>query len=257
MALTIVGMRGGLVGAVDIERAFDAWSDFPIDAARRPIVRTGPMVLGPQDGFRTTELKEAFCSGDYVHPPSLPDAVPRSQGFAIIDAEAGLARLEADGDHQGSPAPLQIRSLELRSAMFETDRGRVELPAWLISFDKVAHPAPVLALDPSEMFPHPSPPPQLGARFSVRPGPDPRTVEVCFVGGPPQSTSYAADAVEAPHAIAIQVRQLPGDPPSGRSGRHATRRVGYGRTTLVRLAEPVGDRVLIDPYTWAPAPFAP
>jgi hypothetical protein len=219
-------------------------------------VLTGPVVLGPRDGFRTTELKEAFCSGDYLYPPSLPEALPRSLGYAIIDAPACLVRLEADGDGQGSPEPLQIRSVELDAAIFETDRGRFELPAWLVSFDEVAHPAPVLALDPHEMFPHPSPPPRLPARFSAHPGPDPHTIEVNFLGGPPQSTAYAAEAVEAPHAIAIQVHPLPEARSSGGSRSGATTRVGYGRTVTTHLEAPVGNRVLIDPYTWGPAAFA-
>jgi hypothetical protein len=164
--------------------------------------------------------------------------------------------LKPDGDGQGSPAPLHIASVELGSAEFQTDRGRAELPAWLFSFDEVAHPAPVLALDSSEMFEHPGPSPHLPARYGARAGPDDLTIAVTFVGGNPRFMSYAADAVEAPHAIAIQIHQLPADPSLDISPSRITTAVGYSHVITTRLNEPVGDRVLIDPYTWAPAPFA-
>ncbi len=209
-------------------------------------------MLAPRLGFRTTDLKVAFYDGNYIHPSVLPTPAPRSLGYTIIDASAGLVRLEAEGDGKGSPAPLHITSVEMGSAEFETDRGRRILPAWLHQLEEVEQPVAVLAVDRHEIFDHPAPPPAQRARFTACPGQDDLTIEVGLVGGPPQRTSYAAKVVEARHAIAIEVYALPSDSPP-----IPTQAVGYQRTVTARLHTPVGERVLIDPHNWAPAPFAP
>src|SRR5262245_40902974 len=110
---------------VEVERALAAWAAFPVEASRRPVVPTGPVVLDPRDGFRTNALKDAYCAGDIVRPSRLPASPPRAGDYAVVDAATALERFENEGDHQGSPAPLRIDSVVLGSATFETDRGRL------------------------------------------------------------------------------------------------------------------------------------
>jgi hypothetical protein len=210
------------------------------------------MVLAPRLGFRTTDLKVAFYDGNYVHPSVLPSPVSRSLGYATIDALTGLARLEGEGDGKGSPAPLHISSVQLGSAEFETDRGRKTLPAWLHHLEEVDHPIAVLAVERQEIFEHPKPSPHQRAQFAARSGQDDLTIEVGFVGGPPETMSYGVEVVEARHAVAIQVLTLSSTMPPG-----PVALVGYQRTVNARLDAPVGERVLVDPRNWAPAPLLP
>lgn len=246
------------VSDADIERAFEAWSAFPVGASRRPIVMIGSTVVAPLDGFRSTEQKEAFCAADLVPPSVLPRSRSLANGYSIIGADEALRQLEASGDGQGSPSPLHITTVELGTARFATDRGHRELPAWLFSFHGVSHPAGVLAVATHELFPRPGPPPHLPSRFAGRLGASDLLLDVSFLGGRADTNTIATQVVEARHAIAVQVEQRPSDLHPDRAHPRLVRAgPGTVRITTVHLDEPVGDRVLIDPYTWAPVPYLP
>jgi hypothetical protein len=243
-----------------LRSALQAWALFPEDATPRPLVLTSDSVAGPESGFATTELKEAFFTGLFIAPSSLPTGPREASGYPVISAADALELMRAEGTSaQGAPTqppPLVISDVRFGSSSFETDRGAVTLPAWFFSFDGVQYPAAVLAVAPSAEFHAPAATggPGLSARLSA----DGRTVSIRFVGGPsgdgPCSVSYTVDQLESAHAVAVIVREM-----RRRSGGNAVNctSIGYSREATIVLDAPLGNRPLVGGETKAAADVHP
>src|SRR5690348_2145935 len=81
-----------------------------------------------------------------------------------------------------------------------------------------------------------------GARI----GRDTKTFTVTFIGGPPETNDYAGKAVESETAAAVLI-----EPTRVPTGPHHL--AGYRREVEVKLLAPLGERVLIDGTSGAPA----
>jgi hypothetical protein len=236
-------------GADQAQRALRLWVTFPVDAVPRPLVLTGPSVIGPPTGFPDGDTKEAYLSGTLDLPTTFPRGPSNRDGFPLIDAKQA-ARLLIKGDKmQPARTRLSVTEVRLASAVFDTDRGPRRLPAWLYSLRRVADPVAVLAIAPSALFT----PPREAARSSSidasTVAQDPRTVIVRFIGGPSQgpcSADYAIDALESHTAVAVQIREVSRNSSADSSERCASE--GH-RTVTVRLVTPLGPRVLISADT--------
>ena len=147
--------------------------------------------------------------------------------------------------------PLVIRAVHLGTATFVTDRGPRRLPAWEFSFKRVAKPASVLALARPDLF-TPSALEPLGTtgtggsiEDSARADRSERAITITFIGAPPGNAPcdarYTASAVATDRAVAFTIKTITTPAPPAT----VCTAVGYMRTAILHLAEPLGARVLI------------
>ncbi|MEV1143331.1 hypothetical protein [Micromonospora sp. NPDC049799] len=139
----------------------------------------------------------------------------------------------------GAPRPLA--RLIWANGPFATDRGLRELPAWMMYPDNRRW--PFIALDPDFERRMTWWPPGLSAyghQESVL-ADDGLTLTYRFTGTPGQYADYPyAEAFETDKAVLVQPVEVPLDGPSGIRLAYAEE-----REVDVRLAAPLGDRVLI------------
>jgi hypothetical protein len=132
-------------------------------------------------------------------------------------------------------------------AVFETDRGPRELPAWRVWIDGMAD--PVSVLDPALSREAAGPQGIDGAlgtdmRATLDAGGCVLVVE--FLGGPPQFTDYPR-AVVVETSTAVAVIPVPYELVEGDRLLYAQR-----REVTVHLGEPLGARVALDCRTGCP-----
>jgi hypothetical protein len=233
--------------------ALGLWSGFPVQAKPRPIVPLGEGdVLDPSTGFPDDSTKIAFEEGRFA----LGTALPRSPGsvgrFRIGSAADAYDLLRSSGRPNGMHvAPLVIRAVRLATATFVTDRGRRRLPAWQFSFNRVAKPASVPALAAPYVF---TPPPlqQLGPtgtgnsiEDSARTDSSGTAITLSFIGAHagnrPCDAHYLASAVSNRRVVGFTIKTILAPAPP----RTFCAAIGYTRTAVLRLAKPLGARVLI------------
>lgn len=252
-SFTVTPMTGPAPPTPAQQDALRAWAEFPAQASPRPLVLTQGTVVGPAGGFPSNATKDAFSAGFFTDPPELPSGPPDAQGFPIVSAAQALTALRDGGDKVGTAAPLTITDVRLGSARFQTDRGRVPLPAWLFSFQETIDPAAVLAVVPSAQYTSPDWNPRIpfaggGAQVSA----DGRTLNLTVIGAAegtgPCTADYAATATESSNAVAVEVHETL----HMTSAPVACEQVGYPRQITVRLVAPLGPRVLVDTKARAP-----
>jgi hypothetical protein len=259
LPLTDPAPPGGAQHGEDPTAGLRKWADFPVTATPRPLVLVGPQVIDPAGGFRSGEDKEAYGNGAIDFPASWAMAPAEAGGYKIVSAGLAARPLAPAAKVGGSaPGRLRVTAVRLGTARFTTDRGELSLPAWLFSFDRVADPATVLAIDPSERFTSPTGGAASPGAGAAKMSADGRTLTVSYIGGQPGTGGCAGDqtaaAVETRTAVAVVFTPVPTPPdPSG----YACPAIGVIRTTTVTLARPLGPRVLItpagDPYPVVPA----
>ncbi|HEY1508758.1 MAG TPA: hypothetical protein VGF93_07160 [Solirubrobacteraceae bacterium] len=233
--------------------ALDLWSGFSVQARPRPIIPLGEgIVIDPSTGFPDEATKQAYEEGRFVLRASLPNDSGRLGSFPVISGAEAYHRLRALGRSLGTPVPpLVVRAVRLGTATFVTDRGKRRLPAWQFSFKRVAKPASVLALAPPDLF---TPPrlEQLGLTGTGNSIEDSATTDrsgtaitISFIGAAagsgPCEARYTASAVADDRAVAFTIHTITKSGPPGT----ICSAVGYFRTAILRLAKPLGARVLI------------
>jgi hypothetical protein len=219
-----------------VQWALDQWSTFP-NVGPPPLVLIGPMVWS-QGGHHSGMAKLAFLNRDWQLPPSVPDRVLQ------------LAR--ASGGHTGPPSsdykPLQIKSGTLDSALFETDRGPLRLPAWRLESEQAI--GPMWVLDPdvastswapqktTNTLPAAQRPTQRLERATSIPG---ARLTVFFTSGPPEWVEYpSAEIFESDQAVVVL-------PVARDIGPHGFRTMpGFAREFVAKLGRPLGRRVLVN-----------
>jgi hypothetical protein len=148
---------GGPAPESDLDPAvLDAWRDFPVGRAPRPILLLGQVLR--ETGYRTEDAKLAVATGRFELAATLPAEQPATVNVTLPDGEFPLAIIPAAQAYDGvrgtgspgnapdaNPTPLRITRVELGVAPFGTDRGELRLPAWLFhapdSFEPLAWPA--------------------------------------------------------------------------------------------------------------------
>ena len=224
-------------GPLDV--ALEMWTGFPVDATPRPLVLTGPDIIGPAYGFRDDVLKSAYCDGNFAPPLRFPSGPTVADGYPLVSAQDAFVALRASGDGQGSEITLAVTEMKLGTATFELDRGRGFLPAWLVSLRDVTNPVAVLAVGLSARFTLPSVR-RDNSLASACIEPDDYTLTIGFVGGEPNTYDYAVHTAESRTAVAVVI-ETTREPPAG-VRRHLR---GYHRELRVTLQAPLGARVLI------------
>ena len=219
--------------------ALSRWESFPISQQPRPLVMCGPLTRFER-GFRSGEAKLAFHYGDIEAVAPLPRE--------MLDVLCANAPRPMPSPKWWS-RPLMITQASPDTAEFSTDRGRREFPAWRLGGPEVDT---FWGLDPAIAAarwqpPEPAPPKpfdglphRAGSAVRDRDG---WTLHFTFVGAPPEYVEYpSAEVIETRQAIVV----LPLARYVGPPGPGWIPAVGYDRTVTVRLARPLGGRVLVD-----------
>jgi len=213
-----------------IRQALDLWGSFPVAQEPRPLVLLGERVrpLAFPDG--TT--KQAFLNG----------AITAESGFPRQVFEA--MRLSG---RRSSETVLIMTDATLEEFEFTTDRGRRFLPAWRVRAKGIHE--PIWVLDPAIEGSIWEPMDQGMAHLyhggsTASTGRDGCTITMAFVGSPAKYADYPeAQVFQKSGAIAIQPVIVDKIPPG--QPRPA---IGARREVTVILSEPLGAKVLLDPW---------
>lgn len=181
-----------------------------------------------------------------------------TQTLPVISAQQAFSNLKAAAV-QPCPecVPLQITGARLTTATFQTSRGPAQAPAWEFSLKDTAVKLDQVAVGGGASAPPVPIPTDQGSDLPVaRPwiGPNVQDASidasgliltVDFIGAPdtgdkPCGADYTAEAVESDTAIVVIVYE------HANTQLVACSLVGGFRTAQVTLAEPLGDRTLID-----------
>jgi hypothetical protein len=245
----------------DVDPAvLDAWRDFPVDRAPRPVVLLGQPLR--ETGYHTDDAKLAVATGRFDLAATLPAGQPATVTVTLPDGDVPLPIIPAAQAYErvrglgkpenaagANPTPLRITRVELGTAPYDTDRGQVNLPAWLFhapdSFEPLAWPAP----RPEVFW-------RLGELnypgMQARLAADGVTLTVTMAAPNPQACPgepifrHLPVVVESRTAVAVGVRREVVAVESG------TRRTDCMSDLMLRsqpydltLAAPLGDRVLV------------
>ena len=212
--------------------------------------------------------KSALGSGVITHTGTLP-AAPRPRAtvvwddgatrvVAVASAEQALNQLIKDGRATGACPecrPLEVTGARLTEGQVATSRGTATVPLWEYTFEGTKVRATRVAVDAAAIVtvtPPPwdsaKPPSGLGIDHATTAAGTRRLV-VSFVGAPgtgdqPCGFDYTGEAVESEHAVVVIVVARNSAPPL--EPGHGCNLMGAPRTATVDLAEPLGERAVLE-----------
>ena len=238
------------------------WRDFPVGAEPRPMVVFDTATL--PSSLRSGAALDALLAGPWVTPRPLPTSGPRLDGYPILDAGQAVAALRAAvfrtaGLPLAKPDPdadpVQVTSLRLTRRVFDTDRGRVSLPAWTIVLeDARGVPATLLAVRGPGVYAAPVP---TDADGDVTVSPGGTRLTYSFLGAAPGQGNCRAsyEPVFTETATAVVVGAI--EHPNGHNSDGECRLTSYRRSVWVQLTAPLGNRVVLTYAYGAPLPVRP
>ena len=278
-ATVVAACQGGL-GADDssklhqqAEAALARWADAVAAAGGQSrVVLVGEVTgqVGTWEAAVGDNDKVALMAGLVVGDVAEPTAVPpdaevqwpdgSKATVGVMSAAAALAAIRAgsDGGCDGCK-PLLVTGARLTTGQIDTTRGPATGPVWEFAIQgtavKVTH---VALADPVTVVPPPWNPndPPVGLAIDSASGTlGGRDLTVSFVGAPspgdkPCGEDYTAEAVESDLAAVVIVTRHR-NPAAG-----ACSDVGALRTAAVRLADPLGDRAVLEVVQGLPVPVA-
>jgi hypothetical protein len=256
--------------------------------ARDALVRYDKAVLdagGPQSfvpvGDLTGQLgdweptngdnKQALQSGRVVAATALP-AAPQPGGkvvwdngavqtISLISADEALQQLAAAGAGRCPECvPLEVTGARLTTARIQTTRGPATAPAWEYTLRGTAVRVTRVAVAGSaaDKITPPSwdpdnPPGGLAIESATTTTPG-RQLTVAFTGAPgpgsqPCGADYSAEAVESANAVVVIVIAHP------HAADETCPAIGARRTTTVDLAQPLGERAVLEVQQGLPVPL--
>jgi hypothetical protein len=256
--------------------------------ARDALVRYDKAVLdagGPQSfvpvGDLTGQLgdweptngdnKQALQSGRVVAATALP-AAPQPAGkvvwdngavqtISLISADEALQQLAAAGAGRCPECvPLEVTGARLTTARIQTTRGPATAPAWEYTLRETAVRVTRVAvagsaavkITPPSWDPY-NPPGGLAIESATTTTPG-RQLTVAFTGAPgpgsqPCGADYSAEAVESGYAVVVIVIARP------HAANETCPAIGARRTTTVDLAQPLGERAVLEVQQGLPVPL--
>jgi hypothetical protein len=237
--------------------ALARWNDFPADQVPRPIVLLG--YHPPGQGFDTGDAKIAYLCGKLALVAALPVEVPAQAvaswadgtkyTYPALSATDAFAAFLRSGSKPSSSmcstvAPLPVTAARFGVAGFSTDRGTVQMSAWIFKVTGAWAEAAQPAVSNSAIW---------GGGLtgqSVASGAsssgDGRVLTYNFIGSPadgPCGANYTGVVAESNHAVAVAVQSSPG---RVQGGPVACTAIGAIRMVTVQLASPLGGRVVVD-----------
>jgi hypothetical protein len=231
--------------------ALAQWKDYPAGQVPRPIVwlrNTSPL-----KGFSTDEAYIAATCGFFSLNAHLPTDYPTygvatwldGTGFSYLStppAEAlwtlsrGKPGVTASGC--GAAPPLVIRAVHYGTFGFDTDRGRLQIPAWLFTANGVASDLAYPAIVPTAFWSRGMIP---NARFeTVTVSADGRSLTDRWRDPPGACTgTYVGVVAESASAVAIWIKDVSGP-------REVCPVSRQGNSVTLTLASALGGRVVVD-----------
>jgi hypothetical protein len=282
MGILVAAMAAGCAGGTDdvaklrqqAHAELDRWAAAVAAAGGpSPVVPVGELTGQVGDWEPTAgDNKAALMVGLVVAAASLPDAVPpdgvvtwpdgTTATVPVISAvEAVAAIRSASPGPCGGCTALRITSARLTTGPISTTRGPATGPVWEFSIDgsavkvtRVGVGRPITVVPP----PWDANNPPGGVRIDAASGTIGGTqLTVTFTGAPdagdkPCGEDYTAEAVESDLAVVVIVFRHPHGSIFGES----CSAVGATRTATVELANPLGDRAVLEVQEGTPVPVA-
>lgn len=214
--------------------------------------------------------KAALMAGLLTAPTPLSDSRP-SRGHVrwvdgdsvevdILSAADALDDLVAAGavNECADCRPMRVTDANLATGLVETSQGPAEAPLWVFTIEGTAVRVTRVAVDPSiTVVPPPfnadNPPEGLSIDLAFG-APGSKKLTVSFIGAPKSAAEgcgadYTAEAVESDLAVVVIVNERR-NPSFG-----ACPAVGKTRTAVVTLAEPLGERAVLEVRQGLPVPL--
>lgn len=248
------GSGGGRLGEVvtlggDPAGALARWRTFPAGADPRPLVLVTSAVSGPFSSAGPDRSKESLVASTVDLAASLPASPAIVGGYPVVPPKQAVERLRAVVKLDASTnTPLRILSVALDRADFDTDRGRRRLPAWRFDLEPFHERVWVVAVDAPALWSH-RPERAHDPGFPATVLSDGRTLTYQFLGAREDSgfcgVRYTAGATESPSAVVIEVRGVDTGEPLPPGAVSGACPAAVRRTVTVRLAAPLGGRVLL------------
>ena len=215
--------------------------------------------------------KQALQSGRVVAATALP-AAPQPAGkvawdngavqtISLISADEALQQLAAAGAGRCPECvPLEVTGARLVTARIQTTRGPATAPAWEYTLRETAVRVTRVAvagsaaveITPPSWDPY-NPPGGLAIESATTTTPG-RQLTVAFTGAPgpgsqPCGADYSAEAVESANAVVVIVIARP------HAANETCPAIGARRTTTVDLAQPLGERAVLEVQQGLPVPL--
>jgi hypothetical protein len=236
-----------------LQGALTAWVNFPVNASPRPLVLPDgdDQIVGSASfGVSSNDQKLAFGEGAIDPPPTLPSTPTEADGYRLITAGQAFRELSAGNGQSLTATRIQTTSVTLGAASFDSDRGPLQLPAWVFTFGGgVTGSQAVLAVAPASTYPIPAPlitQSRLSMFYQAELGSDQRTLTVDTGGAPsgsgPCDARYSLEVVSSDTAVAIGVVVQPNPAPSDQA---CPAMAVLTQLTTV-LAAPLGARVVVN-----------
>lgn len=207
--------------------------------------------------------KLSLLAGAVVVTAELPSGVPpqgeirwddaQRRAVDLVAAAEAIERLKQDGSGKCPECtPIEVTGARLATATLSTSRGPATVPVWEYSVKGSAVRIWRVAVAAAVPSPGPHdpnrPPAGLSAeRVTIRD----KTLTAHFIGarGPatePCGADYTAEVVTSDVAVVLLINVRSYQPPAGQADNYGCDLVGYAREASVELAEPLGDRVVLE-----------
>jgi hypothetical protein len=234
------------------------WQGFPADRVPRPIVLVEELPAGL--GFSNNDAKIAAVCHRFAAPVQpLPTAVPASatagwaDGTTVTfpaisagDAYAAMSVVPANmkGAQCDAAIPIAPTAVRLGTFGFHTDRGTAQMSAWLFTFPGALRELAYPAIAKSAFWGPVTTMGFFGGPTTV--SADGLVLSFGFYGAPsgsgPCDANYRAVAAESMSAVAVATQLIPNQADSGTIACPA---IAQARSVTVKLARPLGGRVVI------------
>ena len=236
--------------------AMAPWREFPVGEDPRPLLVFDAVTLPAPLRANPERLQ-----GRWIGPKEPPASPPRLDAYPVLSAADALTTLRRTAlgtarNPDPGAEPVRITEIRLTRRTFDTDRGRLTLPAWTFLFESVPVPATVLAVRGDGVYPSPVPTDSEG---DVTISPDGTRLTYNFLGAAPGEGNCRADYTpvfqETATAVAIGAIEHPNG--HNRNGNGNCQLSSYRRSVSIRLTAPLTNRVVVTYSYGSPLPVRP
>ncbi|MEV7239361.1 hypothetical protein AB0N06_37505 [Streptomyces sp. NPDC051020] len=240
-----------------------AWDESAAAAWRAGYHPMGEVVQLPRGGLRSHADKQAYQDHNFVLRGGIPDTGPKDGRVTWIEGGSLTRPLTGAvesyqtlaGGRTGGTPHLTVTGAKLGEMSVVTSRGPAVVPAWLFTLDGYASP-----LKQAAVIPSPLPRPPIGPAHDVPGYPLDHLVQIAAGGRSVTVVALHGACDDGPVVAVLETRGsvvLSGSVKHRKGdGGLCTKQARFQQVT-VKLARPVGDRVLIDAHTGQPVPYKP
>lgn len=223
----------------------------------------GEVVQLPRGGLRSQADKRAYQDHNFVLRGRLPDTGPKDGrvtwigGGSLTRPLAGAVESYKTlaGGRAGGKPHLTVTGAKLGEMSVATSRGPAVAPAWLFTLSGYASP-----LRQAAVIPSPLPRPPIGRAYGVPGHPLDQLVQIAAGGRSVTVVALHGACDDGPVVAVLETRGsvvLSGSVKHRKDdGGYCTKQARLQQVT-VKLARPVGDRVVVDAHTGQPVPYKP